>query len=232
MMNAGLPIHLLSIIIPALIFAMGVYIAFLIYTRAFKEMGFSAVEAIIILLISLVFRYPIYICGVDISNPYLFSYNNWIVCINVGGGLIPIIISLYLAVKKRISLPKMLIAMVVVSFFAYNVTYPDPARGIVSPFPRWLAPALMASALSAILYINDYRKAAPTAYISGTLGVLIGADMFHLPELLSYHLDRPVVASIGGANVFDMVYVTGILAAFLDGILFIRSKKKVYEVES
>ena len=226
MMSIGFAIHLLRFIIPIIFFVSVVYIAFLIYTRAFKEMGFSAFDAAAILLMSLIFRYPIYVNGVDISNLYLFTYNNWIICINIGGGVIPIIISLYLAIKKKISPLKILSSLIVVSIFAYYVTYPDPNEGILSPFPQWLVPAMMASALSAILYIDDHRKAAPTAYISGTIGVLIGADILHLPELLSYSSKKPIIASIGGANVFDMIYITGILAAFLDAILFIKSRRE------
>lgn len=225
MMSIGFAIYLLRLIIPIVFLASIIYVALLIYTRAFKEMGFSAFDALTILVISFIFGHPIYVNGVDISNLYLFTYNNWIICINIGGGVIPIIISLYLAVKKKISPLKILSSLIVVSTFAYYVTYPDPSRGIVSPFPQWLVPAMMASALSAILYIDDHRKAAPTAYISGTIGVLIGADILHLPELLSYSSKKPIIASIGGANVFDMIYITGILAAFLDAILFIKRRR-------
>jgi len=224
-MSIGFAIYLLRLIIPIVFLASIIYVALLIYTRAFKEMGFSAFDALTILVISFIFGHPIYVNGVDISNLYLFTYNNWIICINIGGGVIPIIISLYLAVKKKISPLKILLSLIVVSIFAYYVTYPDPNEGIVSPFPQWLVPAMMASALSAILYIDDHRKAAPTAYISGTIGVLIGADILHLPELLSYSSKKPVIASIGGANVFDMIYITGILAAFLDAILFIKRRR-------
>lgn len=225
MMSIGFAIYLLRLIIPIVFLASIIYVALLIYTRAFKEMGFSAFDALTILVISFIFGHPIYVNGVDISNLYLFTYNNWIICINIGGGVIPIIISLYLAVKKKISPLKILLSLIVVSIFAYYVTYPDPNEGIISPFPQWLVPAMMASALSAILYIDDHRKAAPTAYISGTIGVLIGADILHLPELLSYSSKKPVIASIGGANVFDMIYITGILAAFLDAILFIKRRR-------
>ena len=151
MMSIGFAIYLLRLIIPIVFLASIIYVALLIYTRAFKEMGFSAFDALTILVISFIFGHPIYVNGVDISNLYLFTYNNWIICINIGGGVIPIIISLYLAVKKKISPLKILLSLIVVSIFAYYVTYPDPNEGIISPFPQWLVPAMMASALSAIL---------------------------------------------------------------------------------
>jgi uncharacterized membrane protein len=55
--------------------------------------------------------------------------------------------------------------------------------------------------------------AAPViAYISGTLGTLIGADLLNLRRL--GELGAPVV-SIGGAGTFDGVFLAGVLAAFL-----------------
>ncbi len=55
-------------------------------------------------------------------------------------------------------------------------------------------------------------KSAPLAYISGTLRVLIGADLLHLKEIPK--LGAPN-ASIGGAGTFDRVFITGIVAALL-----------------
>ena len=58
-----------------------------------------------------------------------------------------------------------------------------------------------------------YRRiAAPLAYIAGTLGTLIGADLANLH--LVQGLGAPVV-SIGGAGTFDGVFLTGILAVLL-----------------
>jgi uncharacterized membrane protein len=50
---------------------------------------------------------------------------------------------------------------------------------------------------------------APLAYVSGSLGVLIGADLFNLEKIRG--LGAPV-ASIGGAGTFDGVFLTGIIA--------------------
>jgi uncharacterized membrane protein len=50
------------------------------------------------------------------------------------------------------------------------------------------------------------------AYISGSLGTLIGADLLNLNNIQG--LGAPV-ASIGGAGTFDGIFVTGILAVLL-----------------
>jgi len=59
--------------------------------------------------------------------------------------------------------------------------------------------------------------------------VLLGADVFHLLRLLSFEVSTTRNAVIGGASVFDMVFITGILAVFLDGLLTLQQKKKKKE---
>ena len=54
------------------------------------------------------------------------------------------------------------------------------------------------------------RNAAPVAYISGVMGTLLGADLLHIGDLPAVG-----ILSIGGAGVFDGIFLTGILAAFL-----------------
>jgi uncharacterized membrane protein len=61
-----------------------------------------------------------------------------------------------------------------------------------------------------LLINNEWAPA--TAYVAGTLGTLIGADILHLDKLR--HLNAPV-ASIGGAGTFDGIFLTGILAVLL-----------------
>ena len=58
------------------------------------------------------------------------------------------------------------------------------------------------------------RFAGPLAYVSGSLGTLIGADLLNLDKL--HGLGAPI-ASIGGAGTFDGIFVTGILAVLLAG---------------
>ena len=48
--------------------------------------------------------------------------------------------------------------------------------------------------------------------VSGTLGVLIGADILRLPAVRQ--LGAPL-ASVGGAGTFDGIFLTGIVAALL-----------------
>ncbi len=67
-------------------------------------------------------------------------------------------------------------------------------------------------ATTVTVLILSRRYAAPLAYISGSLGTLIGADLFNLGKIQG--LGAPI-ASIGGAGTFDGIFVSGIVAVLL-----------------
>ena len=202
------------------------YLGYLILTKAFRYMGFTSLEAFVIVIVSFLFGFEIIIFGYNISNIYLFPYENWRVGINMGGAIIPILLSIYLTIKKKIPVKKIAIGILIVTIIAFFVTTPVAEKGIVATFPYWLLPAFFASLASVFLLRKDFIKAAPLAYISGTIGVLIGADFLHLPELLGYSTDKVTSAVIGGAVVFDMIFITGILAVILDGIIMFRQRSR------
>lgn len=216
-------LYILYLILPII----AIYIAYLILTKAFNYMGFSSLEAIIIVIVSFLFGFPIILFGINISNIHLFSYNDWIVSVNTGGALIPIILSIYLIIKKKIPLKEVGVGVLAVTIITFFVTNPEPTKGIVSHFPYWLLPAIVACFSSIFLLRKDFIKGAPLAYISGTFGVLIGADFLHLPGLLQYPpTTLGTKAIIGGAVVFDMIFITGILAVISYGIIMFKQRSK------
>ena len=74
--------------------------------------------------------------------------------------------------------------------------------------PVFVAP--FTAALTALLLAPE--QSAPLAYICGTLGVLIGADILRLNDIRK--IGTPM-ASIGGAGTFDGIFITGIVAVLL-----------------
>ena len=63
-----------------------------------------------------------------------------------------------------------------------------------------------------IALLLSRENAAPLAYVAGSLGTLIGADLTNLDKVRG--LGAPV-ASIGGAGTFDGIFLTSILAVLL-----------------
>ena len=80
-------------------------------------------------------------------------------------------------------------------------------------------PAVLATAVLAFLLSREY--AAPLAYIGGSMGTLIGADLSNLDKIGG--LGAPV-ASIGGAGTFDGIFLTGILAVLLASLFPSRGR--------
>jgi uncharacterized membrane protein len=65
-------------------------------------------------------------------------------------------------------------------------------------------------------FLISRRFAPALAYISGSLGTLIGADLLNIKKFQG--LGAPV-ASIGGAGTFDGIFMTGILAVLLASLM-------------
>jgi uncharacterized membrane protein len=143
--------------------------------------------------------------GVPYVIPVVYDWPQTILAVNVGGAVIPTCLAVYLLIKNRLYIQSML-GVLVVTGVVYHLA--QPIRGIGISVPIFIPP--IAAALAALLLSRP--KSAPLAYISGTLGTLIGADILNLGLLPG--LGAPV-ASIGGAGTFDGVFLTGILAVLL-----------------
>ncbi|MBU6468270.1 MAG: DUF1614 domain-containing protein [Betaproteobacteria bacterium] len=126
--------------------------------------------------------------------------------INVGGALLPVTFSIYLILHHHLLWYQLLTAVFLVSLVSYWISRPVAGMGIGMPI--FIAP-ICAAVVSSML--NPEERAA-LAYISGTLGVLIGADILRLRDIR--HLGAPV-ASIGGAGSFDGIFITGFIAVLL-----------------
>jgi uncharacterized membrane protein len=128
-----------------------------------------------------------------------------VVALNVGGALIPLALSFYLFLRSRLYW-RMLLGTVVVAAVVHSLAHIVPGVGIVVPM---LIPPLAAAMVSLAL---AFRHAPPVAYVSGSMGALIGADLLNLGRISE--LGAPIV-SIGGAGTFDGVFLTGIIAGLL-----------------
>jgi uncharacterized membrane protein len=129
-----------------------------------------------------------------------------LITVNVGGCMIPASFSAYLLLHNPLPLTEVLPAIAIVSLVSYRLSRPVPRLGIAMPA---LIPPLAAAVTA---YLINPAHAAPLAYICGTLGVLIGADLLRLGDIRK--LGAPF-ASIGGAGTFDGIFITGIVAALL-----------------
>jgi uncharacterized membrane protein len=143
--------------------------------------------------------------GMEYVVPQVQEWPRTIIAVNVGGALVPTLLSLYLLVKRRLFGPGLL-AVAIVAAVVHAMAHPVPGVGISVPV---FIPPLVA----AVAAVPLARRAAPAvAYIGGSLGTLIGADLLNLGAI--HGLGAPV-ASIGGAGTFDGIFLTGIVAVLL-----------------
>jgi uncharacterized membrane protein len=212
----------------AFLLLLGLVVVFLRYYligHAYERLGLSRRAAIAILFAALlgsginipVVQLPaqrvvepriIQFFGMQYVIPSVVERQSTVIAVNVGGAVIPVLLVMYLVAKFGIS-RRGLLALTVVTLVTHLLARPVPGVGIALP-P--LLPSLVTAATAILL---DPRAAPRTAFIAGTLGTLIGADLMNLGNLQG--LGAPV-ASIGGAGTFDGIFLTGIIAVLLAGM--------------
>jgi uncharacterized membrane protein len=190
----------------------------------FMRIGLSSRGAMLVLLGSLVGSYfnipvaelpgqrimsgeEINYFGMSYVVPVVVNWPGTVIAINVGGALIPTIMSMYLFVRYQLWMQGAL-AIVFVGTLCHLLAHPVYGVGIALPV---FVPSV-AAAIVALLLSRWY--AAPLAYIGGSLGTLIGADLSNLRDVQG--IGAPI-ASIGGAGTFDGVFLVGVMAAFVAG---------------
>jgi uncharacterized membrane protein len=146
--------------------------------------------------------------GMRYVLPVEADWPGTIIAVNLGGAVIPVVLSLYLLTRYRMWLLGA-VATAVVAAVVHYLARPVQGVGIAVPI---FAPPLVTAAISFLL---SRDLAAPLAYVSGSLGTLIGADLLNLDWIRG--LGTPI-ASIGGAGVFDGIFLTGIIAVLLSAL--------------
>lgn len=147
--------------------------------------------------------------GMQYVVPLVTEWPRTIVAVNLGGAVIPTILSLYLLIKNRLYVQGF-VAVGIVMVVTHLMAHPVRGIGIAEPI---FIPPLVATA-AALLLSRQY--APPLAYMGGSLGTLIGADLLNLSKIQG--LGAPV-ASIGGAGTFDGIFVAGILSVLLASLI-------------
>jgi uncharacterized membrane protein len=128
-----------------------------------------------------------------------------ILAVNLGGAVFPCLISVYLLFKTDLWWQG-LATIAIMSFISHRLA--RPIKGVGIAMPAFIPPIL--AAVLAVIF--SYDQAPPLAYISGTLGTLIGADILNIRKIKD--LGAPV-ASVGGAGTFDGIFLNGIMAVLL-----------------
>lgn len=231
-----MPFSLRFLLLLLIITAFGLGSLFLgVIVSAFMKIGFSAEDALLILFLSLIgsgINIPLTTLKSDIpvvKENYIkvfgVSYrvptrqmvrNETLLAINVGGAVIPVLISAYLLTQFPSSLRAAGIGVAIVAIVTHSVARPIKGVGIatpalVPPLTSVLAAVLLTSAIHMPGCPDDICRVI-IAYTGGVFGTLIGADLLNLKKIKN--LGAPV-ASIGGAGTFDGIFLSGFIALLL-----------------
>ncbi|MHC1755639.1 MAG: DUF1614 domain-containing protein [Methanosarcina sp.] len=231
-----MPFSLRFLFLLILIMTFGLGSLFLgVIVSAFMKIGFSAEDALLILLLSLLgsgINIPLTTLKSDIpvvKENYIkvfgISYrvpirqmvkNETVLAINVGGAVIPVLISAYLLTQFPSSFLLAGAGVMIVAAITYSVAKPIRGVGIATPA---LVPPLTAVLTAVLLTSVVHIPGCPAepcrviiAYTGGVLGTLIGADLLNLGKIKN--LGAPI-ASIGGAGTFDGIFLSGFIALLL-----------------
>jgi len=198
---------------------------------AFTRLGFSWISALA-LVFFMVFgsfvNIPMYRIRRDIVQVYQNEISDFDVCvpcasksvwetivsINLGGAVIPICVSLYMMYGAIMIIGTSLvftvmIAIALVGIIAFILTRLVTGCGIQVPL---LIPGLTAILAGLLLTGGTGLSAAVTAFVGGTTGVLLGANIANLYRIKN--LEVPSV-SFGGAGTFGSIFICCILPALI-----------------
>jgi len=172
-----------------------------LFGRAFNKLGFPPEYSVYFLFISLLGSQVNLPVNKIISN---IKAEGTTIAVNLGGAVIPVIMSVFLL--TMVNLIDVLIAVLILTIIIHKVARPVKGRGIAIHilFPSFLA--------GATAFMISPQDAPLIAYISGTIGCLIGVDLLNLKKIPV--LGVPAV-SIGGAGTFDAIFLTGIISVLL-----------------
>ena len=141
-----------------------------------------------------------------------------LIAVNVGGTLIPLAVCVYMLLwsipavspDSLMTYSRLAVVLLIVSIVVKRSSRLIKGIGIATP--AFVPPLTTALATMLLHVISPTSCPTQIAYIGGTLGTLIGADLLNLGRISE--LGAPMV-SIGGAGTFDGIYTTGLVSVLM-----------------
>ena len=184
---------------------------------SFERLGLSQPIALLLLLGSLagssvnipLYRRRVLLPADEMDTFSWFFYRpplirQQVIAINLGGAVIPLGLAVYVAPRAPVG--PVLLATGCITLLCKLLARTHADVGITMP-P--LIPPIIAAVLASLLAPH---QAAPVAFVAGVVGTLLGADLLNLPAVLAMPAG---ILSIGGAGVFDGIFLVGVIAVLL-----------------
>lgn len=136
---------------------------------------------------------------------------------NVTGVLIPLVVSVYIVLSRRVKARSALFSIITVSAITFPLAYVT-MNGISIAIFLWLLPVSISALLGYLLgKTKEPMSVASLAYLSASMGMLIGGDLANIPNFISSGGSSLV---LGAGGLMDFVFLAGPFSvAILWGVL-------------
>jgi len=229
--------------VESIFFLVLAFLVLVLLVLGFETVGFRLSEAVLIfvgsplLFFSLDPSIVLYVngaLGLGIFVPPLYAVfqpffvvgpsSNLAIGFDAAGFLIPFFISLKMMFDRRSPITASLIGIACIAAVSYLSSVYVAGEGVV--ISNIYVIAIAASIVGIVLAKRQWGSVGPIAYVSGSLGVLLGADLAHIGDVLAYQPKGFAFASIGGAGVFDAIFLVGVLAVTID-VIFVENVRLI-----
>lgn len=190
---------------------LSVVLLIMVLTGFFGQSGFTRSEVLLLLLAGVAGS----IVPATWTDFSLVKIDDVTVAASALGMGIPALISGKVALSSRLRPSEALVGLMVTAFVAYEVSTFDPSRGII--VEHFTLVPLIGALLAVTVKGALDRGSPPLAYFYGSMGVLVGADLLHMPQLIQE--SSGITTVIGGAGISDAVFLAGAVAVAMDAII-------------
>jgi uncharacterized membrane protein len=231
-------------LIESITFLLIAFLILLLLVFGFETVGFKLSEALLIFIGAIVLFFTsfpsvlLYFRGsfgfgiIDVPLGVLWFYdiitlgprNELAVGFDLAGFFIPFFISLKMIMDHRSPIRASLIGVFVIAVFSYLSSGYVAGEGVI--IQNIYAIAIAASIVGIALSKKQWASVGSIAYVSGSLGVLLGADVVRIGDILSYYPSGFAFASIGGAGVYDAIFLVGVIAVTID-VIFVENVRLI-----
>lgn len=182
-----------------ILLVVGVLVYFGIAQRILDRMRLTDKQALLFIAAMIVGSFiniPILAAPVDLT-------------INVGGGLLPLMLAIYLIVKADETAER--VRAILASILVAGVVWLGSRYLPYEPEEMFIDPKLLYGlAAGVIAYIAG--RSRRSAFIGGVLGIII-SDVVHAVTLIQQGI--PGTTAIGGAGAFDVVIIAGVVGVMV-----------------
>lgn len=202
--------------------ALSLTLLILVLTGTFGRSGFTLPEALALILACLAgSAVPAHWLDLGVATVRSVTFD-----VNALGVGVPLLVSLKVALSDRLEPSEAAVGLLVAAFVAYEISAFDPSRGIV--VDHFTIVPLVGALLAILVKGPTDRGSPPLAYFYGSMGVLVGADLLRVPEIVQSSTG-PVTTALGGAGISDAVFLAGLVAVAMDAAIDFYSEERERE---